>query len=333
MISQKNILIAPLDWGLGHASRCVPLIKELSKNNRIIIGSTPLNRDLFKSYFPSHTQVELPSYAIRYSAYAPAWLKILLQSQSIKAVIAGENKTLQQLVKQHALDVVISDNRFGLYHSGTENIFITHQLNIQSPMFSALANRINRNYIHRFNRLWVPDYEAKDQRLSGRLSDADEIKIPVEYIGPQSALQIIETGAESTHTIDYLLLLSGAEPQRSILEMLLVEKFRDAKHKVVLVRGTHTGAPVENGNIQVINTAYGEELRQLILSAGSIVCRSGYSTLMDLHLLGKKKLILIPTPGQTEQEYLASYWRNKFLCTIVKQKDISQSSIGHSPTV
>ena len=326
-------MIAPLDWGLGHASRCVPLIKALSENNTVIIGSTLLNRDLFKSYFPSHPQFELPSYNIRYSAYAPAWLKILLQSQSIKAAIAEEQKALQQAVKQHALDVVISDNRFGLHHSGTENIFVTHQLNVQSPVFSRLANRINRNYMHRFNRVWVPDYEARDQRLSGRLSDADEIKIPVEYIGPQSALQIIEASDEPKQAIDYLLLLSGAEPQRSILETLLIKKFRDTKYKVVLVRGTHTAAPLESGNMQVVNTAYGVELKQLIVSAHRIVCRSGYSTLMDLHLLGKKELILIPTPGQTEQEYLADYWHDKFLCTAVKQKHISRMGIGHSPTV
>lgn len=323
MISGKTIFIAPLDWGLGHATRCVPIIKELSANNKVIIGASSLNKVFFDNYFPQLQKIDLPSYKISYSKNLPVWSKILLQWPKISAVINEEKKLLEQIINQNKIDLVISDNRFGLYNKNVESIFITHQLNVKSPFFLGLANKKNKEYIHNFHKIWVPDHKNENERLSGQLSDSRDIKIPVEYIGPKSALKDIEINVSEDERSDILILLSGVEPQRSILENKLIEKFKDSAHKIILVRGSNSEFNFENKNICAFNFAFDGELKKLILCAETIICRSGYSTLMDLHLLNKKKIILIPTPGQTEQEYLADYWKEKFGVQTIQQKNIS----------
>jgi uncharacterized protein (TIGR00661 family) len=321
-ITHKTIFISPLDWGLGHASRCVPLIKLLAENNIVIIGTTPLNAFFFEQHFPGLQKINVPSYNIQYSKHLPVWLKILLQVQKINKVIKQENKLLEQIIKEHHMDLVISDNRFGLHHKTVESIFITHQLAIKAPVFSALATKINLKQIHRFTKVWVPDYKEANLRLSGQLSDSVHLKIPVEYIGPQSALNTIAINDLPADKTSYLILLSGIEPQRTILENLLAQKFKNTDQKITLVRGSNTAFKVINKNMVVVNFAFGAELKKLILSAETIICRSGYSTLMDLHVLGKEKTILVPTPGQPEQEYLAAYWKEKFAAVSLAQHKI-----------
>lgn len=321
-IKNKTIFISPLDWGLGHSTRCLPIIKILQKNNKVIIGVTTLNSKLFEEYFPSLQKINVPSYNINYSKTLPVWIKILSQTPKIKHVIKEENKLLEEIISAHKIDLIISDNRFGLYNNQVESIFITHQLNIKSPFFSWLINKINRNYIHKFNTVWVPDYKNDTERLSGQLSDASGIKIPVNYIEPQSALKDLEINSLNSEKYDYLFLLSGTEPQRSILEKSLLDKFELSAKKIILVRGSDSKIEINNKNISVINFAFGIQLKNIILSSETIICRSGYSTLMDLHVLNKNKLILIPTPGQTEQEYLASYWEKKFGAKIFKQNNL-----------
>lgn len=322
MFSGKTIFIAPLDWGLGHTTRCVPLIRLLSKNNTVILGVTSQNAFFMEQHFQGHQKIILPSYNIRYSARLPAWLNVLLQWPAIHSVIKKEHALLDALVSRQALDIVISDNRFGLSSKAAKSIFITHQLQVKAPFFSGLANRLNKRYIHRFSEAWVPDYKAAEQRLAGELSDGRGIAIPLRYLGPQSYLEDDAATVKPAQTTDYLLLLSGAEPQRSILEKLLVKKFSGSGKSVVLVRGSSDAPAIQADGIEVIDFASGRELRQLIVNAETVICRSGYSTLMDLHVLGKKELVLIPTPGQTEQEYLAGYWAEKFAAVNLTQYKI-----------
>lgn len=307
---------------MGHSTRCVPIIKDLLKNNKVIIGVSGLNEFFFEEYFPSLQKINVPSYNIQYSKNLPVWLKVLFQFSKIKNVIKQENEILSQIIKDNKIDFVISDNRFGLYNKGIESIFITHQLQIRSPFFLGLATKKNHQYIHNFNKVWVPDHKNENERIAGLLSDLKGIKIPVEYIGPLSALKDLEVNS-SGNTTDYLILLSGVEPQRSILEKEILEKFGHSEKKLVLVRGSKSELKLTNKNIKVFNFAFGADLKKLILGADTIICRSGYSTLMDLYLLGRKKIILIPTPGQTEQEYLANYWEEKFGTRVCEQKNIS----------
>ena len=324
MLSGKTIFISPLDWGFGHSTRCVPIISNLLKTNKVIIGVTDVNKQFFDLYFPDIQKINVPSYGIKYSKLLPVWLKILFQFSKIKSVIRQEQKLLEKIVIENSIDVVISDNRFGLFNKQTENIFITHQIKIVAPFFSGYATKFNLNYIHNFSRVWVPDHKNQSERLSGNLSDSDAVSIPVEYIGPQSALSIFDLDIATIDRSDYLILLSGVEPQRTILENSLIDKFKFSNKKITLVRGSDTEVKIENKNIQVINFAYGAELKKLILSAETIICRSGYSTLMDLNFLKKEKLILVPTPGQTEQKYLAQYWKEKFNAKVYLQDQLTQ---------
>ncbi len=321
LIAGKTIFIAPLDWGFGHTTRCVPLVKSLAKDNKIIIGVTQKNQLFFDTLFPGCQKKMLPSYNISYSVILPVWLKILMQWPRIDAVIKSEKKVLEKIIFEEKVDVVISDNRFGLYNKNVNSIFVTHQLKLKAPFGNGFANHLNKKYIHNFTEVWVPDYENESERLSGELSDSGEIKIPVKYVGP---LSIFEKTNNNTDTIkyDYLFLLSGEEPQRGILEKLLCEKFRETDKKMMLVRGVENDMTFTPNNFEIKNFCFSDELKNLILQSETIICRSGYSTLMDVHVLEKKKLILIPTPGQTEQEYLAKFWSRKFGARVVLQHQI-----------
>ena len=167
--------------------------------------------------------------------------------------------------------------------------------------------------MHQFNQVWVPDYEKVEKRLSGKLSESSLINIPTLFIGPQTAL--IPSNFEEKIKIeyDYLILLSGEEPQRTLFEKLLIKSFTKSNKNIVLVRGSDSKFEIINSSkITYFDFAFGNELQNLILKSETIICRSGYSTLMDLYLLKKNKIILIPTPGQTEQIYLATYWQRNF---------------------
>lgn len=322
MISGKTIFVAPIDWGMGHATRCVPLIRELKTNNKVILGVTPKNDFFFRRYFPDLEQKPLPSYPVTYSRVFPLWMKLLLHWPFINAAIRQERRVLKNYVEQLRFDLIISDNRFGLHHASVTSIFMTHQLTLKSPVFSSLANQINRTYIHRFNEVWVPDYAEKEKRLSGVLSDSNHIKIPVKYLGPLSALTNGEEIPVPAKRYDYLFLLSGPEPQRSILEKMVMDKLRHLHGAVAVVRGSREPVQQQPG-LTVFDFVTGNDLRRLILESETIVCRSGYSSLMDLHLLGKQNLVLIPTPGQSEQEYLAEYWQQMFGARVIQQKEFS----------
>ena len=321
MYKNKIIFIAPLDWGLGHATRCVPLIKKLSIHNTIILGITPLTQLIFDNEFPQLKRIQIEPYGISYSKRLPILLLLMLNYWRIKCVIKKENTQLKQIVSENKIDLVISDNRLGLYHSAVESIYITHQLHIQAGIFSKLANSIHQAYMKHYDAVWIPDYENKEQSLAGNLSHASPIKHPT-YIGPLSRL---EKNILKEISIDYLFLLSGPEPQRTNLESALIDIANKTNKKIALVRGTNQTLKTKILNhITPYDLPDAETLSQLITLADTIICRSGYSTLMDMHELRKTKLILIPTPSQTEQEYLANYWKVKFGAKVVTQYQLKQ---------
>ncbi len=331
LFKNKTIFIAPLDWGLGHATRCVSIIKQLSIDNTVLLGVTPLTKIIFDEELPGLKQIELPSYNVRYSNIFPLWMKLGFSVPQISRIIAEENTLLAKLISTHKIDVVISDNRFGLHSKKAYSVFITHQLFLKAPVFVGIANRINKKYILNFNEVWVPDYEGENS-LSGELSqsknhpDSYRDHKNVKYIGAQSRLKDIVVTVEE-NKYDYLILLSGPEPIRTSLENILVNTFKNSDKKIALVRGTKSVGICSwqsAVSCEVFDLPSKEILKKLILSSHKIICRSGYSTLMDMHLLGKKELILIPTPGQSEQEYLAKYWKEKFGAEIILQKEIKK---------
>jgi len=320
----KKILLAPLDWGLGHAARCVPLIKQLQKQqNSLVIACTGEQQIFLEKEINRIEFVTLFGYNMHYTKALPLWTKILMQLPKLFAVVRKENKWLANYLEKNKTDVVISDNRFGFYNEKVESIFITHQLNVQAPFFEKTINRINSSFIGKYNNCWIPDYAEEEKRLSGILSDKNGIK-NIVFIGPLSRFEK-KVGQQKKY--DALILLSGPEPQRTLLEEKLISVFANTSYKIALVRGSFD----ENTqklppNFYTINVASSQQLQELFNVSAKIICRSGYSTLMDLDALGLKAL-LIPTPGQSEQEYLAKYWQDKFACTCLEQKNISEKSI------
>jgi len=320
MFSEKRIFIAALDWGLGHATRCVPIIRELEQNNHIIIGVTSLTKSIFEEEFPHLQKINLPEYNIRYSVFLPVWFKILLDWPRINKVIKSENELLKKIIETNRIDCVISDNRFGLYSKSTYSIFITHQLFLKSPFLSSLAQYVNKKLILNFDEVWVPDYEQESLSLSGELSHGKHFHSNVKYIEPKSRLEKKQT-IEIKY--DYLILLSGPQPQHGLLAEELNQiyaknpqlKFAIASHLIQF----NSSENVDSFFQQNVTT-----LSEIIMQSKSVICRSGYSTLMDMHLLEKKNLILIPAKGQTEQEYLSKYWSKKFNSIVLPEKKIKE---------
>lgn len=319
LISGKTIFFSSLDWGLGHATRSVPIIKGLLQNdNKIVLGVTPLTNPVFIQEFPELEKITVPSYNISYSSVLPLWFKLASDAPRILRVIKQENKFLEELISTRKIDVVISDNRFGLYFKNVRTVFITHQLFLKAPVFSSLAQQLNKKYILKFDEVWVPDYEDKDHCLSGELSHGPEFHPNTKYIGPQSRLIKYEPVEKK---YDYLFLLSGPEPHQSILKKMLLQKVKQYPAYKFAMASTLKEEDYDV-NLENFVSADPVTLSKLICESKTVICRSGYSTLMDLYLLNVKNVILIPTPGQTEQEYLAKFWKTKIDCRVYAQSEV-----------
>lgn len=319
-LEAKKILLVPLDWGLGHTTRCIPIITELiGLGHTVYLGGTATTNAILQLEFPQLSYYEFPSYGISYPEKGTAFMKhIVGQLPQMAKVIRAERKRTAELARELDLDVIISDNRFGVRHSDCKNIFISHQLNLVIPQSSLLqwaANRINRFFINKYDTLFVPDH--KSQLLSGALSDPKRIRIPISYLGFLSRWRLNDT-LNSKRQL--LVILSGPEPQRSLLEDLLIGQCQGLEMEIHIVRAKPdlNELPDVEG-IQFYNHLSGEELKKLAEESDLIISRAGYTTIMDLVAI-KKHAILIPTPGQTEQEYLAEHLNNMSLFKFYNQK-------------
>ncbi|MEP6673508.1 MAG: glycosyltransferase [Ferruginibacter sp.] len=320
-----RVLVAPLDWGLGHATRCIPIIKELIANGLdVIVAASGRSEILLRTEFPELRFLFLRGYNISFSKKKIGlFLKIIRQLPGIKNTIAYEHMWLNNCIKEHGIDIVISDNRPGLYHESVKTIYITHQLNIKTgnPFSSWIANRIHYRYINKFSECWVPD-AAEEINLAAILSHPYSLpKIPVKYLGPLSRF---EKKNNLPKKYDLMILLSGPEPQRSLLEEKIVEQLKNyTAKKIILVRGLPGNSemqPFSNATIQQYNHLAAEELNTLIQQSQLVIARSGYTTIMDLVKL-QQKAVLVPTPGQSEQEYLADYLMEKKIFYSVQQQN------------
>ena len=318
---KKKILIAPLNWGLGHATRCIPIINALLEQNFTpIIASDGAALSLLTKEFPDLEAIELPSYNISYSKNGSFLkFKLFMDSSKILKTIKAEQHAIKRIVKTHQLDGIISDNRFGIFHKELPSVFITHQLKVLSGNTTWLSTKIHQKTIKRFNECWVPDTQA-EPNLSGEMGHINSHKLTIKYIGPLSRFQKISCDI----LYDIMVLLSGPEPQRTILEKKLLEQFKDYKGQVLFVRGDVQQEQTFDklGNITIYNFMTTELLGKSLNASRLIVARSGYTTVMDLSKLGKKAFF-IPTPGQFEQEYLAKKMRKNKLASFCKQEDFN----------
>ncbi len=320
----KKLLVAPLDWGLGHATRCVPVINSLLNHNcEVWLAGEGAQEILLRKEFPLLPFLPLKGYRIKYGRNSLTG-KLLLQIPTILRSIKEENKWLEEQVIKHGFAAVISDNRYGLYHKDIFSIFMTHQLRIRSPLGKWTENILQQwNYklINHFNECWVPD-EGGDNNLAGTLSHPPRLPaIPVKYIGPLSRLQEMNIRELKGHI---LFILSGPEPQRTILENIIIDQVINYSGTATIVRGLPEERNIlpSTNTIQFFNHLSSGELNNEVSKAEFIIGRSGYSTIMDIAAL-QKKSILIPTPGQTEQEYLARYLMQKQFAFSVTQNKFS----------
>ncbi len=319
----KNVLIAPLDWGLGHATRCIPIIKQFKAAGcKVTIAASGKTLALLAKEFPDAPTANLFGYNIRYSTQKRFLaIKILLQSPKIVLTVWREHAWLQKLLNEQRFDLVVSDNRFGLYTKKVPCIFITHQLLIKAPFgwLQRLVQIINYRFINRFTACWVPDFENGDT-IAAALSHPQKMPaLPVKYIGPLSRFT---PSREKSIKYKWMVVLSGPEPQRTILEQKIMAIAQSMHGGVLLVRGK----PGDNDKITapagctIVNHLSTADMQTAFAESEFVISRCGYTTVMEVLAL-QKKAILIPTPGQTEQEYLAKHLFKQHWCYTCLQDD------------
>ncbi len=329
-----KILVAPLNWGLGHASRCVPIIRRLCREgHQVVLGGDGDALVYLQQHFPQLRSIELAQLNLSYSRGKRQVVAMLVALPKLIAFSIRDHRLLKRLQAEEHFDQVISDNRFGLYLSAQQSynevvvqrsgrtaqrscsaavsVYITHQLHIMLPRpykwLEPLVSRMHARIYNRYGEVWVPD--TPDHRLSGELSTLNSSTLytlhnstlytlhsTLKFIGPLSRFTDTLPLYSSTPLPPYkaVALFSGLEPHRTLFEKAILERFKGRESEVLMVNGK-LGHPLSD-----------EELAYYLTHAEHIIARSGYSTIMDLDALGVlDKAELIPTPGQPEQEYLA----------------------------
>ena len=333
MAQQPKILVCPLNWGIGHASRLVPVIRSLlHQGAAVYIGASGNPGAFLKGEFPDLPFIDFPGYDITYPG--TGWgmaMKMMQHAPALLRSIKKEHAALDKLIRKYGFSGVVSDNRYGLYSDKIPSVFITHQVFIRTPwhlsFLQPIIARLNRGFIDRFNTCWVPDNEGENN-LSGALSHKRPLPDNFRFIGPLSRFDDMMTPNQHNNpgppSYDLLVLLSGPEPQRSILEEKVRDQVKSLGIKVALVRGKPGSGdkPGSIENIDAYNHLESLELLSLMNTSRLVLARSGYSTIMDLAATGKKA-ILIPTPGQTEQEYLGKYLGERGHFLVSKQDKLN----------
>ena len=329
-----KILVAPLNWGLGHASRCVPLVQRfLEEGHEVILGGDGASLTLLRRHFPKCRYVFLAPLNLRYGKGKRQVWAMVKALPKLVAWAYKDHVMLQAVLREEHIDQVVSDNRFGLYtnHQSPITVYITHQLHIFLPKgwrwLEPLVARLHARIYTRYNKVWVPDYEEFDRSLGGELSHSAISHQPsaigrIEYIGPLSRFTQ-STNDKPQTTYGIVAVLSGLEPQRTMLERELVARYRDSQEKVLIVQGllNRPNTRIKRGAITIVPYMSDEELAAALMGAKHIIVRSGYSTIMDLDALGllhvpmtndqSPIITFIPTSGQPEQEYLAHFMAEK----------------------
>ncbi|SNY94604.1 glycosyltransferase [Flagellimonas pacifica] len=329
MQSSKRILVAPLNWGLGHATRCIPIIHALlDHGHQPYLASDGVALSLLQKEFPDLPSFELPSYRIKYAEKGRNFkLKMIWDSPKVVKAMSKEKKSIKKLVKEHHIDGIISDNRLGVSYKKIPCVFITHQLNVLSGNTTWMSSKAHQKIIKKFDVCWVPDVKDKPN-LTGKLGHLKKPKMHVEYIGPLSRFEKMDTEL----SYDLMVLLSGPEPQRTLLEEKLLKELQLFEGKILFVKGkieasqTKEEIKTKKGSMTLFNFMQSKELETALNQSSKVLCRSGYTTVMDLAKM-EKKAFFIPTPGQYEQEYLARRLQKQKLVPYSSQNDFSLDDI------
>lgn len=279
---------------MGHTTRCISLMRQLqNQGNTLIFAGNQAQREFIAREFSNLKTIHLDGYNVSLDPAKSTYLQMLWQLAKIKKAIEAENQAVQKLVLDEKIDLVLSDNRYGLFSSSTKNILITHQLNLKLPVMGSFVNRKIKHWVEKFDCVWVPDNAVKP--VCGELLNA-RVNVPVVFIGHLCRFK--KQAAPVNY--DLLAIVSGPEPARTDFANKLKAYLGRQDKRVALV-----GASGNNSAIAFFENPSSAELEKLINESDVIISRAGYTTIMELLTL-EKKAILIPTPGQFEQEYLAT---------------------------
>ena len=335
-MKNRNILICPLEWGLGHAARMIPLAEKLrAGGNNIFIGAGEEHLSMFRRELPGLTYISFPGFRPGYSRHFPSWLVMLCKMPALACHIVREHSELKKIIRDNSIDIVISDNRFGLWNREVTTVYVTHQLRVPFPKPFRFAEFIgilvHRAIIRKYDLCFIPDLPG-EPNVSGRLSHGLKLPLNARYIGLLSRFSGTPPAESGSFGYPHnTVILSGPEPQRGMLKQKLESLFR-AQEPVTIFLGGNPDKGEEmtrTGNIIYYSHLGTARMAEALRSSDRIISRSGYTTIMELLSLGCTALI-IPTPGQTEQEYLASYLKEKGWFLSVSQKNIG-TTISTSP--
>lgn len=333
----KRFLVSPLEWGLGHATRLSAIVDILLRNNHeVILVADGLPYHFLAEKFPDLPIERLPLKTIRYSRKRNGFFfKLALQIPGFLWSVKKTKRAINDLVDKYQPDCLIADNRYGFCHPGVPSIFITHQLRPMPPKhlrwLQSLVGRLHLMALRKFDQIWVADYAREG--VAGKLSTIPWTNKKIRYIGPVSWLKHqAQPLANSTPEYDLLVMLSGPEPHRSILEKKLLHLLGDLPDtRILILRGLpgNTQIPPEvmrKGSIRMVNHLSGSDIARYILTTPKIICRAGVVTIFDLAVL-QRPALLIPTAGQTEQEYVANDLSHRGYVQTIAEKDLDITAI------
>jgi hypothetical protein len=335
---QQLVLVCPLDWGLGHASRMIQVIdRYIACGYKVILAGAGKSGELLKTSFPQLTFIPMPSPVIRYPDKGQCLIPSLIwQLPKMLFSAIHEHHLVKKIVFAYGVNIIVSDNRYGLFCRHAHSIFVTHQI---SPVLPVLLRWIEyplyliiRSIILQYDECWIPDYADSQQNLSGKLSHRFKLPANARYVGIMSRFNLKDKRKEGTSSEKYelVVVLSGPEPQLGIINELVIRQALTIPNKTLIISGLRepTMPLPETGNLQLTAVSHLEsgEFGCAMLQANLIVCRSGYSGIMDLIALGKTA-ILVPTPGQPEQKYLAAYLSDKGWFSSVLQHELDLGTL------
>jgi uncharacterized protein (TIGR00661 family) len=336
---QKRVIICPLDWGFGHASRMIPLINLfIDRKYKVIIGGSGKSAALLRSSFPDLQYIFIASPVIRYAKHSLFLVSKLIAKLPVLIFFSvREHFLIKKICTQHHISLVVSDNRYGLFCSNAYCIFVTHQLSPVMPKTLRWAgyviNRIINLIIKQYDECWIPDYPGKYSNLSGLLTRKYSIPSNACFIGILSRFPINiaeNTTSSNDKQYDVVILASGPEPQLTVFNEMIIRQASVTTYNVLLIAGyiddTSKQQTRKYNSLTIVPHLHHHEFQYVLIHAKIIICRAGYSTIMDIIALGKTA-ILIPTPKQSEQEYLAEYLTQQGLFTSVRQQDFQLERI------
>ena len=325
-----KILVAPLDWGLGHATRCVPIVKEfLRQGAEVELAVVKANAGFFREVFPELRQRVAPGYNVVYPKYGfnmALWL--LKNSAHLNAVMRYEKRYAEEMVERHGYDVLFSDNRFAFFSKKAYSVYMTHQRRIAFPpavaALEGVGVRWHRARMRNFDEVWVPDVESAPG-YAGALSHLPSLRgaenaPKVKFVGPLSRFDEV-VGSLKTSGLDagelpagslkagkyrVVAVISGVEPARTQFENRLRDILRDVpgNHLMILGKPQAPRRRWTEGNIEFVTHLPTGDFASAVRNADWVISRGGYSTVMDMAYLGAK-CVFVPTPGQYEQVVLA----------------------------